>query len=225
MAKYIVKKYFIAGIAFYSAASAGLLSFKAQANESVAVEAENIVLESGQSPPEKQTQGSQQPAKPKAKSEAPKDSEPPNQIPDKSTDQQEDVIQLEEIEVKGRSRRIITPLPGLAIDRGMSTTNIQSASGKELAESKALNVTEFLNSQMQSVSITDYAGNSFQQDLNFRGFSASPAIGTPQGISVYMDGVRINEPFGEIVNWGSIPMNALDSLDLIPGVKNQNRLQ
>jgi len=217
MATYIVKKYFIAGIAFYSAASAGLLSFKAQANESVAVEAENIVLESGQSPPEKQTQGSQQPAKPEAKSEAPKDSEPPNQIPGKSTDQQEDVIQLEEIEVKGRSRRIITPLPGLAIDRGMSTTNIQSASGKELAESKALNVTEFLNSQIQSVSITDYAGNSFQQDLNFRGFSASPAIGTPQGISVYMDGVRINEPFGEIVNWGSIPMNALDSLDLIPG--------
>ncbi len=218
MATYIVKKYFIAGIVFYSAASTTLLSFKAKANESAADPVENIVLESGQSPPEKQTQGSQQLAKPEVKPEASQDSsEPPNQIPDQSTDQQKDVNQLEDVIVTERRLRIITPLPGLAIDRGMSTTNIHSASDKELAESKALNVTEFLNSQMQSVSVTDYAGNPFQQDLNFRGFTASPAIGTPQGISVYMDGVRINEPFGEIVNWGLIPMNALASLDLIPG--------
>jgi iron complex outermembrane recepter protein len=140
-----------------------------------------------------------------------------NQSQPQSQSEPESVIKLKEVEVKAQRRRIITPLPGLAVDRGISTTNIQSASGKEIAESKALNVTDFMNNNMQSVSVTDYAGNPFQQDLNFRGFTASPSIGTPQGISVYMDGVRINEPFGEIVNWDLIPMNALASLDLIPG--------
>lgn len=127
------------------------------------------------------------------------------------------VIELDTVEVKAKRVRVITPLPGFIIDRGQSTTNIQSASGKEIAESKAINVTEFMNSEMQSVSVNDYAGNPFQQELNFRGFSASPAIGTPQGISVYLDGVRINEAFGDVVNWDLIPMNALSSLDLIPG--------
>jgi len=135
----------------------------------------------------------------------------------KPTGANEKTIVLDKVEVKAKKSRIVTPLPGLIIDRGLSTTNIQSASGKEIAESKALNVTEFMNSQLQSVSLVDYNGNPFQQDLNFRGFTASPSIGTPQGISVYMDGVRINEAFGEVVNWDMIPMNALASLDLIPG--------
>ena len=126
-------------------------------------------------------------------------------------------IVLDKIQIKGKRIEIIRPMPGVAIDRGTSTTNIQSATGKQLAESKAINVTEFMDSEMQSVTTTNYSGNPFQQDLNYRGFTASPAIGTPQGISVYMDGVRINEAFGEVVNWDLIPMNALASLDLVPG--------
>jgi len=129
----------------------------------------------------------------------------------------ETTIELEEVEVKAKRRRIITPLPGLPIDRETATTNIQSATSKEIAESAATNVTEFMNSNMQSVNVTDYTGNPFQQDLNYRGFTASPQIGTPQGISVYMDGVRVNESFGEVVNWDLIPMNAISSLNLIPG--------
>lgn len=126
-------------------------------------------------------------------------------------------IELDEVEVKAKRRRIITPLPGVPIDKATATTNIQSATGKEIAESKALNVTEFMNNNLQSVTTNDYAGNPFQQDLNFRGFTASPQIGTPQGISVYLDGVRVNEAFGEVVNWDLIPMNAISSLNLIPG--------
>lgn len=126
-------------------------------------------------------------------------------------------IQLDEIEVKAKRRRIITPLPGLPIDRETATINIQSATSKDIAESKATNVTEFLNGNMQSVNVTDYTGNPFQQDLNFRGFTASPQIGTPQGISVYLDGVRVNEAFGEVVNWDLIPMNAISTLNIIPG--------
>jgi len=119
--------------------------------------------------------------------------------------------------VKGQRFRVLTPMPGVAIEREEAVTNIQSATGKEITESRAVNITEFMNGQMQSVSVNDYAGNPFQQDLSFRGFTASPAIGTPQGISVYLDGVRVNEAFGEVVNWDFLPMNAIASLDLIPG--------
>lgn len=126
-------------------------------------------------------------------------------------------IQLEEIEVKAKRRSVITPLPGLVIDKEKMTTNVQSISGKEISDSKSVNITDLMNNSMQSVTINDYAGNPFQQDLNFRGFTASPQIGTPQGISVYLDGVRVNEAFGEVVNWDFIPMNAIASLDLIPG--------
>jgi iron complex outermembrane recepter protein len=126
-------------------------------------------------------------------------------------------IQLDEIEIKAKRRRIITPLPGVPIDKATATTNIQSATAKEIEETKALNVTDFMNSTMQSVTINDYTGNPFQQDLNFRGFTASPQIGTPQGISVYLDGVRVNEAFGDVMNWDLIPMNAIESLSMIPG--------
>jgi len=60
-------------------------------------------------------------------------------------------------------------------------------------------------------------GNPFQQSLNFRGFAASPLLGTPQGVSVFQDGVRINEAFGDVVNWDLVPASAISSIQLIPG--------
>ncbi|MBK8017360.1 MAG: TonB-dependent receptor [Betaproteobacteria bacterium] len=97
------------------------------------------------------------------------------------------------------------------------TTNVQSATAKDLDNAKAVSITDFMNSTMQSVNVNDYQGNPFQQDLVFRGFAASPLIGTPQGLSVYVDGVRVNEPFGEVVNWDLIPVNAIQRMDLMPG--------
>lgn len=129
----------------------------------------------------------------------------------------EPAIKVDEIVVKAPRVRIVSPLPGVGIDREQAATNIQSATAKDIAESRAINITEFMNNNMQSVSINDYAGNPFQQDLNFRGFTASPMIGTPQGISVYLDGVRVNEAFGDVVNWDLLPMNAIASMDLLPG--------
>ena len=113
--------------------------------------------------------------------------------------------------------RVVTPLPGIVIEKSQMSTNVQSATAKDIAESRATSLTDFMNTNMQSVNVNDYQGNPFQQDLNFRGFSASPLIGTPQGLSVYLDGVRINEPFGDVVNWDLIPSNAIRRMDMLPG--------
>jgi outer membrane cobalamin receptor len=129
--------------------------------------------------------------------------------------QEAEVKELPTVQI--RAPRIITPLPGVVIDEQQTTSNVQSMSGDEIRQSGSVSLTDAMNTQFQSINVNDYAGNPFQQDLNFRGFSASPLIGTPQGLSVYLDGVRINEAFGDVVNWDLIPNIAIQRMDLLPG--------
>ena len=65
--------------------------------------------------------------------------------------------------------------------------------------------------------VNEVQGNPFQPDINYRGYTASPLLGTPQGLSVYMDGVRLNQPFGEVVSWDLFPAIAIASITLMPG--------
>ena len=84
---------------------------------------------------------------------------------------------------------------------------------------KSLDLTDFLNRQFSSVSINHAQNNPLQPDFNFRGFTASPLLGLPQGLSVYQNGVRINEPFGDAINWDLIPMSAIDSVQMLAGAQ------
>ena len=124
---------------------------------------------------------------------------------------------LPAVEVRGKRLIDVGPLPGLAVTVDQIPGNIQSATSKSLRVSRALNIADHMNQQLQGISANDYAGNPFQLDINYRGFTASPEIGTPQGLSVFVDGVRVNEPFGDVVNWDLIPVNAIDRFDLFPG--------
>jgi len=119
---------------------------------------------------------------------------------------------LPSIEVIG-----ISPLPGTGVPKDQVPANVQTADGKRLRQLQSLNLPEFMASQLASVNINETQGNPFQMDLNYRGFTASPLLGTPQGLSVYLDGVRINEPFGDVVNWDMIPSAALANVTLLPG--------
>lgn len=65
-----------------------------------------------------------------------------------------------------------------------------------------------------AVTLGDAQGNPFQPELSFRGFTASPLLGTPQGLAVYQNGIRINEAFGDTVHWDLIPEAAIHSLHL-----------
>ncbi len=124
---------------------------------------------------------------------------------------------LDTMEIIGEPMKVITPLPGTRFDEDQITTNIQTATGDDIKSSRAINASQFMNEYLQSVTVNDYSGNAFRQDVNFRGFSASPLVATPQGLSVYFDGIRVNEAFGDVVNWDLIPLNAIESLNLIPG--------
>lgn len=124
----------------------------------------------------------------------------------------EDLIQTETVEVIGS-----TPLAGIGVQRLHVPANVQTVSGKQLEEQESLNLPEFMARQLPSVNVNEIQGNPYQQNINYRGFTASPLLGTPQGMSIYLDGVRINEPFGDTVNWELLPNSAIAGMDLIPG--------
>jgi outer membrane receptor protein involved in Fe transport len=110
-----------------------------------------------------------------------------------------------------------TPLPGLdrSIDQIPAPT--QTASGLDLQNSGALDLSAFLHRRFNNVYLNEIQGNPLQPDLNYRGFTASPLLGTPQGISIFMDGVRLNQPFADVVSWDLIPRVALAEMALMPG--------
>jgi outer membrane receptor protein involved in Fe transport len=76
---------------------------------------------------------------------------------------------------------------------------------------------EAMSRTMAGVNVNEVSGSPYQQDLTYRGFRASPLLGTAQGISVYLDGVRVNEPFGDVVNWDMLPEAAIGQSLLAPG--------
>src|ERR1700691_1768720 len=110
-----------------------------------------------------------------------------------------------------------TPLAGtdLAIDQIAGP--VQTATAAEVANSGALEIGEFMNRRLNGVYFNEMQGNPFQPDVNFRGYTASPLLGTPEGISVYVDGVRQNQPFGDVVSWDLIPKNSISEVALMPG--------
>jgi len=110
-----------------------------------------------------------------------------------------------------------TPLAGTDLAEDQIPGLVQTATAEDLASSGALNLSDFLNRKLNGVFINDMAGSSFQPDVNFRGYTASPILGTPEGISVYVDGVRQNQPFGDVVSWDLIPKNAISEITLVSG--------
>ena len=121
----------------------------------------------------------------------------------------------------------VTPLQGAGLDRDNIAAPVQVATAKEIERSQALDLTAYMNRSLGSVYVNDLQGNALQPDLNYRGYTASPLLGTPQGLSVYLDGVRLNQPFGDVVSWDLIPRSAISSMTLMPGsnpVFGQNSL-
>lgn len=111
----------------------------------------------------------------------------------------------------------VTPLPGLDLPRDRVPAPVQTATGADIAKSGALSLGEFMNRRFGSVHVNEIQGNPFQPDVSFRGYTASPLLGTPQGLSLYVDGIRFNQPFGDIVSWDLLPIAAIASIALMPG--------
>jgi len=116
------------------------------------------------------------------------------------------------IDVVGR-----TPLAGTDVATDQIAGAVQTATAADLENSGALDLADMMNRRLNGVYLNEMQANPFQPDVNFRGYTASPLLGTPEGISVYVDGVRQNQPFGDVVSWDLIPKNAISEVALMPG--------
>ena len=85
-----------------------------------------------------------------------------------------------------------TPLSGLGLPMNQIPANVQTATSQEMQRQQTLDLADYLNNNFSGVSVVESANNPFQLDLIYHGFTASPLIGTPQGLSVYVDGVCVN---------------------------------
>lgn len=110
-----------------------------------------------------------------------------------------------------------TPLAGVDLAKEQIASPVQTATAEDIDNSGALDLSDFMNRRLNGVYLNETQSNPFQPDVNFRGYTASPLLGTPQGVSVYLDGVRQNQPFGDVVSWDLIPKNAIDEITLVPG--------
>ena len=106
-------------------------------------------------------------------------------------------------------------VPG-AVELDKIPSNVVTVGASAFDGTKAPDLLQSLDRALPGVSLSSQTGNDFQLDLNYRGYTASPVIGTPQGLAVYQNGVRINEVFGDVVNWDFIPQSAINQLTLVP---------
>jgi len=110
----------------------------------------------------------------------------------------------------------VSPLIGTGIDRDKIPANVQVLTGEDFDHRQSPDFMSALSRGMPGVTIQDTAGNPYQRDVEYRGFIASPIPGSTEGLAVYQNGVRINEIFGDLVNWDFIPEAAIARTVLLP---------
>jgi outer membrane cobalamin receptor len=110
-----------------------------------------------------------------------------------------------------------TPLPALGIPVEKYAGNVQSLTADDIKSRSSVDLPDVLFRRLGSVNITGGQGNPWQNDVTYRGFLASPLTGSAIGLSVYLDGMRFNDGFGDTVSWDLIPKLAISGIDVIPG--------
>lgn len=111
----------------------------------------------------------------------------------------------------------VAPGAGATLDEWHTAFVVRRVDADELDRLQVFDLTDALNRRVVGISLNTVQGNPFQPDLQYRGFTGSPLLGTPQGLAVYQDGVRVNEVFGDTVNWDLLPVAALQRAEVIAG--------
>ena len=111
----------------------------------------------------------------------------------------------------------MAPVSGAGVDRTRVPATVAIIDGAALDRRRAVSLAQGLNERLGAVTLADTTTNPFQPSLRFRGFAASPILGLPQGVAVYQNGARVNEPFGDTVQFDLIPQFALRRVQLTAG--------
>ncbi len=123
-----------------------------------------------------------------------------------------DSLKTDKVEVISTS-----PLPGIGVPINLIPSNIQTVKSQDVNKQPGVSIADYMVNNMQGVTVSDMTGNPWQPEINFRGYSSTPLLGNAQGLSTYVDGVRVNESFGDVTLWDKIPSFAIGNMQLVPG--------
>ena len=111
----------------------------------------------------------------------------------------------------------VSPVQGSGMDINRVPANVQNITADVISENKNFSVVETLNSKAAGISISNLNSSPMQNDINFRGYVAGPLLGTAQAMAIYQNGMRVNESFGEVVQWDLVPDFAINSMQVFSG--------
>lgn len=112
---------------------------------------------------------------------------------------------------------VTAPLASDGVTLRETPVNMQVIDAATIDRQHPADLADVLDAQLGSVTLSNGSGSPYQSDVSYRGFQATSLPGSPTGLSVWLDGVRMNEPFGAGVNWDLIPLNALTRVEVQPG--------
>lgn len=107
-------------------------------------------------------------------------------------------------------------LPESPLSAGAFPADIQVVTHEDIVRSGAVTVQDVLE-RLPGVNLNDEQGNPIQADITIRGITGSSVTGLSQCISVFVDGVRVNEPDAEELNFNLIPLEEVERIELIRG--------
>jgi len=111
----------------------------------------------------------------------------------------------------------MSPVRGSEIPIAKIPSTVSTMTASDIASTGSVVPQDFLAQRVPGITVSDLQGNGFQTDIQFRGFESSPVNGVPQGLAVYQNGVRINEAFGDVVNYDFIPDVAIRNVTVMTG--------
>lgn len=123
-----------------------------------------------------------------------------------------DAVKSDKVQVISTS-----PLPGIGVPVNLVPSNVQTVRAEDIKKQPGVSIADYMINNMQGVTVSDMTGNPWQPEINFRGYSSTPLLGNAQGLSTYVDGVRVNESFGDVTLWDKIPSFAIGNMQLVPG--------
>src|SRR6056300_86352 len=109
------------------------------------------------------------------------------------------------------------PLPSIGISQDIVPGSIQVIKPQDVQDQSGVSLADYLNNNTQGISFNEVGGNPWQPEIFYRGYSAGSIAGNPQGLSIYVDGVRENQPFSDVVLWDTIPTWALAGTQVVGG--------
>lgn len=111
----------------------------------------------------------------------------------------------------------MSPIAGSEIPLVKVPSAVSRVTSEQIEREGTAQVQNVLQRQVPGIILSDTTGGGLRTDVSYRGFDASPVGGRSQAIAVYMNGIRINEAFGDTVNFDAIPAIGISDITVVGG--------